>query len=160
MSFRYPKGPDDPDATDFDRSRFERVFRAQGSQDPSVLFGDAPVTPTPWPRAARDKRRPSFDEGLVEAAVRSPHLRDVDPSALHSTQPGITRQGVDYYMGSRYEQTGETFADKAEPGNRYPVVYAREDGQNLILSGHHRAAAALLSGRQLRANLVEGPWGT
>lgn len=159
MSFRYPKGPDDPDASGFERQQFETVHRAAGTNDPETLFGQGGVTPAPWPRAGRDKRRRPFDQGLVDAAIREPNFRDMDPAQLHSTQPSVTRAGVDYYMGDEYERTGTTYADMGSAGNRHPVVYNRE-GTNMLLSGHHRAAAALLKGQQFRANYVEGGWGS
>ena len=157
MTFRYP----DPEnlGDDLASQQFARAHRAYGSKNPEELFGDGPETVAPWPRAGQSKRRGSFDQGRVDDALRNPVLSEVDPRNLHSTQPSITRQGVDYYMGSEYEETGRTFADQGQAGNRYPVVYSREDGQNLALSGHHRAAAALLRGETLRAIHVEGPWG-
>lgn len=158
MTFRYP----DPEGTgdDYTRFQFERVHRAHGAKNLEELFGESPVTPTPWPRAGQLKRRASFDQGVVNEALTGPReLTRVDPRALHSTQPGITRQGVDYYMGTEYEETGKTFADQGDPGNRYPVVYDREDGQSLILSGHHRGAAALLRGEEFDAIRTQGPWG-
>lgn len=157
MVYTYPT-PENP-GDDFAKQQFERVNRAYGSKNPEEMFGQSPVTPTPWPRAGRQKHRGDFDQGRVNDALRNPVLTEVDPRNLHSTQPSITRQGVDYYMGDEYERTGTTFADQGNAGNRYPVVYSREDGQNLALSGHHRAAAALLRGETLRAIQVEGPWG-
>jgi hypothetical protein len=39
-------------------------------------------------------------------------------------------------------------------------VYHREDDdQDLLLSGHHRAGAALLRGEPLKARLFQGGWG-
>ena len=81
-------------------------------------------------------------------------MREVDPRHLHSTQTNITLPGVNYYMGDEYRQTGRTFADMDKAGNRFPVVYTRE-GQNKLLSGHHRATAALLRGEQFRAIHIE-----
>ncbi|MCA1783593.1 MAG: hypothetical protein LC679_15895, partial [Intrasporangiaceae bacterium] len=135
MTFRYPKGPDDPDSDDFTRGQFKRAHDAWASGDPASVFGESQTTPTPWPRAARDKRRKPYDQGRVHHALSEPEFRDVDPTQLHSTQPSITRQGVDYYMGDEYEQTGTTFADQGDAGNRFPMVYGRDDGQNMILSG-------------------------
>jgi hypothetical protein len=72
----------------------------------------------------------------------------------------VTRSGVEYYSGQEYDRTGETFADNEKAGNRFPVVYSRNDGTNIILSGHHRATAALLQGRPLRAINPSGGYGT
>ena len=160
MTFRYPEGPSDPAVSDYDRKKFDRVHAAYGSGDPSALFGEGPTTTAPWPRAAREKRRAPYDESRVAAVLSEPEFRDVDPRKLHSTQPNITRQGVDYYMGHEYERTGTTFADQGDPGNRFPIVYGRDDGQNLLVSGHHRAATALLRGESLRANFAQGGWGS
>lgn len=158
MTYRYPKGPDDPEASDFEKQRFSTAHRVAGTGDPSALFGESPVTPTPWPRAGRMKNRAPFDQNRVNEALSNPQFRDVDPAQLHSTQPNVTRAGVEYYMGDEYERTGTTYADMDQPGNRYPMVYNRE-GVNMLLGGHHRATAALLSGKQFRANYVEGGWG-
>lgn len=160
MTFQYPKGPDDPDIDAFTRDRWKVAHRVVGSGNVDELFqGGSEITPTPWPQATRMKRRQSFDKGLVQEAIRNPQFRDLDPAQLHSTQPNVTRAGVNHYMGDEYERTGTTFADMDQAGNRHPVVYNRE-GQNMILSGHHRAAAALLKGQQFRANYVEGGWGS
>jgi hypothetical protein len=81
-------------------------------------------------------------------------MRELDPRDLHATQGTVTRPGVNYYMGNEYQETGRTYADMHQAGNRYPVVYTR-GGQNKLLSGHHRATAALLRGEQFRAIHIE-----
>ncbi|MCB0984345.1 MAG: ParB N-terminal domain-containing protein, partial [Ilumatobacter sp.] len=53
-----------------------------------------------------------------------------------------------------WELTGRPSADVAEEHNRFPVVVRNRAGRSLVLSGHHRAAAALLAGRPLRARVV------
>lgn len=123
--------------------------------------GSAPIRTAPWPSAGRRKDRRDYDPDIVREAITSPPvLSEVDPRNLRATQPMITHQGVDYYYNDpTYEATGRTFADPDNPGNKYPVVYKREDGQNLLLSGHHRAAADLAKGRNTRAIVREGPWG-
>ncbi len=158
--FEYPKSMDDEGVDQFTREQFRKVHESYGSNDPDRLFGsgDAPA-PAPWPRAARRKSQRDYDPDIVRQALEGPQeLVDVDPRHLHSTQPSVTRPGVDYYMGDDYNRTGETFADKGNAGNRHPTVYERE-GVNLLLSGHHRASAALLQGRPLPARKVVGPWG-
>lgn len=131
--------------------------------------GGARETSPPWPRAGSYKDIKDYDEGLVSQTLqRPPQLQDVDPRNLHSTQPGIIRAAVDHYSGPEYHETGQTFERRGgNEGNRFPVIYRREahpraysnEPQNLILSGHHRAAAALAEGRPLRAVVVEGSWG-
>lgn len=120
----------------------------------------APITSTPWAGMSRQKKVKDYDPGVVREALSAPPvLSEVDPRDLRSTQPMVTREGVEYYSGDTYAQTGRTFAEQGNVGNRHPFIYRREDGQNLILAGHHRAAAALVQGRPLRAQVVEGPWG-
>lgn len=159
--FEYPKSMDDETVDPFTREQFRSVHEAYGSGDTTRFFGSSgsAPSPTPWPRAARRKSQRDYDPDVVRQALEGPQeLSDVDPRHLHSTQPTITREGVDYYMGDEYERTGTTFADQGNAGNRFPVVYERE-GVNMLLSGHHRASAALLQGRPLSARKVVGPWG-
>lgn len=138
-----------------------RYRNVPGSNDINALFGDAPKTPIPWDRAGRRKDREDFDQPRVNAVLMHPDRHEivsVDPRELHATQPEITRGGVQYYSGDEYRKTGRTFADHEQAANRVPIVYNRE-GKDILLSGHHRAAAALLSGDQFRAFHIEGPWG-
>lgn len=136
-----------------------------GRNDIEAMFPEGrPISAVPWERNSRRKDRQDYDKGLVHAELSRPvggasGLVDIDPRTLRATQPSVTRAGVEHYLGGQWEKTGETFADHSNVGNRYPFVYAREDGQNLLLSGHHRASAALLQGRPLRARRIEGPWG-
>lgn len=136
-----------------------------GKGDPDALFDGHPVRPVPFPRASRRKDFQDYDSSLVESALKRQNsendLVDVDPRTVHATQPSVTRQGVKHYMEHPdYHKAGaETFADKGNAGNRVPFVYDREDGQRLLLSGHHRAVTALLNGKSFKARRVEGPWG-
>lgn len=106
-----------------------------------------------------------YDQEAVDKNLKNPpELRDVDPRTLQSTQPQVTRAGVRHYASGEYEKSGTTFADQGNAGNRFPVVYARaregsDVADHIILSGHHRAVAALINGRPLRARVVEGGWG-
>lgn len=138
-----------------------RAKGLQGANDVRAIFGEhGLVAPAPWARGARRKDRMDYDRDVVTRALTGPpKTEEIDPVNLHATQPKITRGGVQYYMGDQYDRTGRTFADMGNAGNRFPVVYEREDGQNLLLSGHHRATAALLKGQPLRARRTSGPWG-
>lgn len=138
-------------------SRTEEFF---GAGDPERLFQGHPATTVPFPSAGRRKDRKDYEGDKVQAAITDPQypVSDIDPRELRATQPTVTRAGVAYYLGHDYEHTGQTFADQHQAGNRVPVVYDR-DGDKIILSGHHRATADLLAGRQFRAKLVEGTWG-
>jgi hypothetical protein len=128
--------------------------------------GGAPMTTAPFPRASRRKDVKDYEQEKVHAALRSPtqQTEHIDPRQLHSTQPNVTRAGVSYYMGSEYQKTGKTFADPHDPGNRLPVVYSRKPcadcpETHMLLSGHHRATAALLQGEQLAHVRVRGGFG-
>lgn len=142
-----------------------RADEFHGAKDLSRMFPEGkPVTIAPWPMAGRRKSVKDYDKGAVERAVADPShpVEDLDPRTLKSSQTGITRAGVEHYLGEDYSRTGRTYADQQQPGNRIPVVYRRKDGDRvepIILSGHHRAAAALLAGRQFRAKVVDGGWG-
>jgi hypothetical protein len=131
-----------------------------GSHAIESLFPDeTPITQTAWPSATRSRKRFDYDKEKVVDAVRqhlwTPHLEQVDPRELHATQPAVTRAGVQHYM----RPNPRRYADTGQAGNVHPVVYKRDDGVNLLLSGTHRGHAALLQGRQLDAVVVEGSWG-
>jgi hypothetical protein len=137
---------------------FEQVHRLHGSGDPNLLFKGAPKTLTPWPSAGKTKAQPrGYDQNLVNVALKAPeqHMTEMDPRHLHATQPWVTKEGVDYYMTDEYKKTGRTFADQGNAGNRFPVVYRDTQGRNKLLSGHHRATAALHMGGQFHALLVQ-----
>lgn len=121
------------------------------------LFGKsgALTTNTPWPQAGRRKGEPLYDRDAVTEAIRNPpRLEGVDPRILHSTQSGLVRHHVDYYMSGAWQKTGRTSADQGNAGNTFPVVWVKKNGEHVILSGHHRAAAALAKGEPLPAIVV------
>lgn len=140
-----------------------RLHRALGSRDLDTLFGEAPTTTVPWPSASRNKYRATIDHGVFWRAFADPdrsRLAEVDPCALFANQPAITRAGVAYYLHDpAYHRTGTTYADMDKPINRLVLIYRRDDGQNIIVTGHHRSAAALLAGRPVLALPIDGPWG-
>jgi len=122
------------------------------------IFGAGQTAPTPWPRFPKLKGQRPYDPALVAAKLREPPvLEKVDPRPLYSTQPGLVRSHVDYYTGSEYHTTGRTAADQTVRENRFPIVYVRRDGRSLLLTGHHRAAAALVQGKDLDAIVVREP---
>ena len=124
--------------------------------------------PVPWKAATILKHYGDFDRSVVrDALVSPPQLEEIDPVDLHATQPGIVKGGVEHYLKDTYEKTGQTYEQSTSVGNRFPIVYRREAAtqgydpqpQNLILAGHHRATAALVQGKPLRAIVVGGSWG-
>lgn len=125
------------------------------------LFGAHDLVPVPWRQMARRKDRKDYDSDLVIAALQAPpELRLVDPRGLVASQPSVTKAGTDFYMNDPgFRELGRTFEAGSKSGNRYPFVYLREDGQDLILAGHHRATAALLKGEPFEAIVISGPWG-
>lgn len=149
-------GPPQTDVPSHVSAQFERVNRMYGSGDLDSVSRTAAVAGVaPWPRAARKRNAPLYDRDLVREALSQPRTEEsvypADPRNLHSTQPGITRDGVEYYMSDEYSNTGRTYADQGNAGNRQPVVYRKASGENLLLSGHHRAGAALLKGEPFNA---------
>lgn len=120
--------------------------------------GTSPVTSAPWPRAGRSKKLKDYDTAAVRAAMAVGRLEDVDPRDLRSTQPSVTAPAVRHYL----EGDDGLFADADQSGNQHPVIYRRRGPlgvENVILSGHHRAAAALLKGEPLKAIVAEGGFG-
>lgn len=129
-----------------------------GKNDVDAIFHGNPIAPAPFPMAGGLKHTKPYDNSLVEAALMrpgGPELTSVDPRTVHSTQPSVTRAGVQHYM----DPSATGYKDAHKAGNRDPVVYDRDDGRRLLLSGTHRATSALLRGEQFDAVVVRGPWG-
>ena len=140
-----------------------RAGRVSGAGELDALFPDeALLTPVPWAQAGKRRTHATYDQEVVGALLAIPPLAavfaDLDPTDLHATQPSLTRAGVAYYLHDDYRRHGRTYADQFKAGNKFPIVY-RRGAQNLILSGHHRAAAALLLDKPYRARVIEGGWG-
>lgn len=84
-----------------------------------------------------------------------PRLTDLDPRHLMASQPNVIRDGVAYYLGPSYPRTGRTWAERHQLANQFPLIYRRTDGRQIILGGHHRSAAAVLSAQPVRALVVD-----
>jgi hypothetical protein len=143
----------------------ERVRLYFGSSLAAV-FGEGGDVMLPWRSAGGLKHRDPYDHELVAAAIaaRAGELVEIDPRILTASQPRAVRAGVHYYLNERtYEDTGWTFADQDKSFNRTPIIYSRTDTHGrtveIILSGHHRSMAALLSRRPLYARRVAGGFG-
>jgi hypothetical protein len=55
---------------------------------------------------------------------------------------------------------GENIGGDRRLGNDVPRIYHRiDDDRHIILTGHHRAAAALVKGEPLHAMVIHGGWG-
>lgn len=122
----------------------ERARRAWGSKDLGSLFpDDAPITYGVFKRAPIKRH----DTEALEAAVRAGGPKRLyDPRELHASQGAVTRAGVKHYM----DHPGTLYADRHQAGNKTPVVYSR-GGVDELMSGHHRATAAILNGHQFEA---------
>jgi ketosteroid isomerase-like protein len=138
----------------------KRGGRAYGSNNLETMFPDnAPTTSLPHDNY---NQRRGYDQDAVKAALSRPPTKDeivdVDPRTVRVSQPKVTREGVQYYSGDDYENTGRTYADQGNVGNQHPVVYSRHDGsEDILLSGHHRMIASLIKGKALRARRISGP---
>jgi hypothetical protein len=153
------EGPHDREHL-LDLRQFETVRKAYGAGDPDVLFKGRPWTGAPWPGAGKMKDQSHINRELIHAALsKPPELEDVDPRPLRATQPNILREHVNYYMdrSGAYDLTGRTSRDQHNVGNMFPTIYVRPDDKWDILSGHHRATAALLKGEALRARVIRQP---
>lgn len=157
LQFHYPESEAAAEADPF-AAGYVRTHRLYASNDLVKMFGGAPSTTAPWDTAPRSKTGPGTFDRIAVANVlsRPPQLREFDPRHLHATQPSVLRHIVSHYLEGDYERTGNTFADQHNVGNKYPVVYTNHRGMNIILSGHHRASAALLRGQPLLARHVRG----
>lgn len=133
------------------------VGRLWGSTDLAGVFPDAVAKATlPWPRAQRMPGGHLFDRPSLEAELAEPlpAIALLDPRTLWASQPYVTRAGVEYYLGDHWFRTGETYADQHVPFNRLPVVERRADGNDVLLGGHHRSCAALLTGQRVVARCI------
>lgn len=133
-----------------------RIKAAFGSGRMGLLFNGSPQTPVPWPMTRGSKKAFTHDKAAVKEALENPGkhpLQPVDTRTLVATQPTITRAGVAHYLN------GESglYADKDNAGNARPVVFHNTTtNQNVLLTGHHRAAARMLKGEPLMAVVVNG----
>jgi hypothetical protein len=135
--------------------------RHYGTGDLKPAFGEASKVMTPFTQTIQRKAKLHYDKALVHQAITDPDhpVEKVDTRNLESTQPDVTRAGVEHYMGDDYARKGMLYSDHSQVGNQVPVVYHWDDGHQILLSGHHRATAAFLRGEPLEAKVVQGPWG-
>jgi hypothetical protein len=113
----------------------------------------SPTTSVPYPQG-----KANVDWDKTEKINRVP-LVEVDPhtlSGVHASQPGIQHGALSHYLNQN--QFGGDLFDKSQGvSNDFPVVFNNEDtGEKTLLSGHHRATAALIQGRELRGRIVRG----
>lgn len=140
--------PRDPDG------KFAKIF---GSGNVDSVFNGAVTTGVPFERVHTSKSlKMGYPAARIADALRTGDftLDEVDPRDLKATQPGIVRSHVGHYLGPEYAKTGQTAADQESALNKYPTVYKRKDGQMVIVSGHHRAVAALIKGEGLIARVI------
>ncbi|MEP7115674.1 MAG: hypothetical protein ABI862_20585 [Ilumatobacteraceae bacterium] len=129
--------------------------RLWGCGDIDRLFGTADRTVTPWPRGGKLKYGENFDRNAVTALLASPvGLIDIDPREVWCSQPWLLREHVDYYRTGRWELSGRTSADQFAEHNRFPIIVRDYHDRLLVVAGHHRTAAALIEGRQVRARVA------
>jgi hypothetical protein len=118
------------------------------------------MAPAPFPRAGRHRGetdpRPHVTEALLNP---EPHTTTIDPTdpRIRSNQPNVTRAGVAHYLNN----PDHLYADEHSRGNRVPVFWHTRSGngeeQLVAMSGHHRATAAALAGRQFTAVVARDP---
>lgn len=130
-------------------SRLDDLY---GADDLDALFGHGHAKAAcPFPSVGRLKQPEPQPEIDFLAPV---HLALLDPRTLWGSQPWVLREHTAYYRTGRWEQTGETSADRDQPSNWYPLVTTDRLGRSVIRAGHHRAVAALLRGSPLLARVV------
>jgi hypothetical protein len=79
---------------------------------------------------------------------------DLDPRELSGTQHGLQLGALEHYLSPSYQESGEIHDKTQGPGNDHPVVVGFMRNKYLM-TGHHRAAAALLTGQPLSARYRE-----
>jgi hypothetical protein len=122
-----------------------------------ALFNGCPRTVVPWKSATLAKGRAASDREVIRSILASRVvLTEVDPTCLRASQPFILLEHVRYYLGLEWEHTGRTSADGSSALNRFPLVLPDQRGSLRIVAGHHRAAAALITGRPLLARTRAG----
>ena len=133
--------------------------RGKGRAGLDDLFPDqTPMTVAPWPRAGRRRGETNPMPHIEEALRNGAQPTEVDPTdpRLHSSQPSITRSAVSHYLDS-----SDLYADQHKAGNQTPVVWRTRNGAGeetmVLMSGHHRATASALAGRQFQALVVNDP---
>jgi hypothetical protein len=141
---------------------YNKVHDARG-RFASVFHGGGEVTDNPFPNGYGIKGHKNgkyLDQQAIDEAVSRAETELVDPKTLSSAQRSVTKTGVEYYLTDGYKKTGETYADQTVKANRFPVVYEGTDligrTYRTILSGNHRATAALIQDEPLRAIVVRG----
>ena len=81
-------------------------------------------------------------------------LQEIDPRGLMATQQFVTHGGMYHYLN---DTTGSLYADQFQASNQFPAIFEDADtGERRILTGHHRATAALIQGNPVLARLVRG----
>ena len=112
----------------------------------------SPKTVIPFAGAARLKSEPMYDKKAVAKGIAEGKLVDVDPRNLRASQPSVSLPGVQHYLQGK----PGLFDSQGGAANKNPIIYVRR-GQKNILTGHHRAAAALLAGKTFKAIVVQEP---
>lgn len=125
------------------------VHKAHGCGSVDAFFGEEDRIACPWPQVPVGEMDPKLS-GTPYVMSSPPALAALDPRELWATQPWLLRHHVEYYTSGIWERTGETSADMDDDTNRFPIVLHDSQGRPVILTGHHRAAAALIEGRKLR----------
>lgn len=94
--------------------------------------------------------------GLAKALKDPAAVREFDPREIdYASQPSVTEKGVRWYLSHPDKPFND--AEANNPGNKTPVIFHdTETDTNTLLSGHHRATAAMLAGRKLKAVYYEG----
>lgn len=114
-------------------------------------IGINPLKPTNMSLKGHKKGK-YFDMGAIQSAMQAGDLENVSLHGLSSPQTQVTRAGVQRYLDGG--------AAEGSDSNKHPLVYEgkNRDGSTYqtVLSGNHRAVAALLRGEDLPAIVARG----
>lgn len=107
----------------------------------------SPTTRLFLPGSASSRREIPQD---ATHGFKSWEVHDIDPRNLVGTQDGLQSGALSHYLSDEYKDRGRLFDTSRGEDNDHPVVVGFQR-RNFIMTGHHRAAAALLNGEPLKA---------
>lgn len=117
-----------------------------------------PTTSVPY---AQGKANVDWDRTEKHNTVPAVEVPVEQLTTIKASQPGIQHGALRHYLSQEQfggpEKSKDVFAKNDGVSNNHPVFFENQDtGERVILSGHHRTTAALISGSPIRARVVRG----
>jgi hypothetical protein len=125
--------------------------REYGSDGKPTSYGMESIARLPFPGSSSERR--TVPRGSTDGYHKW-DIHDLDPRELTGTQHGLQGGAMSHYLKHSYGENAKLFDNSQGSGNDRPVVVGFMK-RKFIMSGHHRAAAALLKGEPLQARYKE-----